>query len=79
MTVATIPFELAGFVIDTVQENADLLVISAHSTAIQAACPDCGTVTHCIHSAQPLSTARFAKQRVWGSFEPASPAIPLCQ
>lgn len=51
MTVATIPFELAGFVIDTVQENEDRLVISAHSTAIQATCPDCGTVTHGIHSA----------------------------
>jgi transposase len=51
MTATTIPFELAGFVIDTVEENEDHLVISAHSTATQAACPDCGMVAHGIHSA----------------------------
>ena len=51
MTAAIIPFELAGFVIDAIQENEDHLVIRAHSTTIQAPCPDCGVVTQCIHSA----------------------------
>jgi transposase len=50
MTTATIPFELAGFVIDVVQEKEEHLVISAHSTTTQATCPDCGTVTQRIHS-----------------------------
>lgn len=50
MTATTISFELAGFVIDAVQENEAHLTISAHSTTTQAACPDCGTVTRRIHS-----------------------------
>ena len=51
MTSDTIPFELSGFIIDTVQEQDDRLTISAHSTTKQAACPDCGIVTQRIHSA----------------------------
>jgi transposase len=49
-TANTIPFDLPGFDISEVNEYDELLVIHAHSTAIEAICPDCAQVSGSIHS-----------------------------
>lgn len=49
-TTNTIPFELPGFEISQVEEYDDLLVIHAHSLALEAICPDCAQVSGRVHS-----------------------------
>ena len=49
-TTNTIPFDLSDFDVSEVNEYDELLVIHAHSTAIEAICPDCAQVSESIHS-----------------------------
>lgn len=49
-TTNAIPFDLPGFDVSEVNEYDELLVIHAHSTAIEAICPDCAQVSGSSHS-----------------------------
>jgi len=46
----TIPFDLPGFEVVRVDSYDDLLVIQAHSTALEAICPNCHQSSHRVHS-----------------------------
>jgi transposase len=46
----TIPFDLPGFEVDRVDSLDDLLVIRAHSTALEAMCPNCHQSSSRVHS-----------------------------
>lgn len=45
-----IPFDLPGFEIDQVDDYPESLKIQAHSTAVDAICPDCGQRSGRVHS-----------------------------
>jgi len=49
-TANTIPFDLPGFEVSQVEEYDDLVVIHAHSLALDAICPDCAQVSGRVHS-----------------------------
>src|SRR3989304_1261916 len=46
----TIPFDLPGLEVDRVDSLGDLLVIRAHSTALEAMCPNCHQSSSRVHS-----------------------------
>jgi transposase len=50
MNIETKLFNLPGFEIVQIMEDSNELTIVARSKAAQATCPDCGTVSHPVHS-----------------------------
>ncbi len=50
MAPNSLPFALPGLDIDAVEESSDRITISAHSTALQAGCPECEQSSASVHS-----------------------------